>query len=568
MKFTREDISEMVKSALRVISENSLEEYGGSQILYHFTSINSIKSMLMNNGENGGYFSMSHPNAVDSHLLDREKTGGGNFTHYLSLTRSPNANWGYVKALDDNASFGKGGNTIEVSPSSDNAIGSARITFDGRALSAGRIIKPVDFFGPYVDKNGVYHERNTQTKSGEWAQNGDPSRFSMLKQAEDRLFGYTYDFDGILNYITRIDIYAKPNTSAIETAKEVLKLSKGTPVEGKVHIYGDFKSYNRPDYDRIKSAAEKSGISPENWRKEITQDLENVPSLKKNTSLIEKAKLTNLAVFVWIVLFMESMPTTHFLFESKTGFLRFNQMFPQEDVEKVIRELIRPIRSEKYNKEFFEMIKNEYNSLSNGVIAKYCFQQNPKFDKLKGLAKSLLNSIHDMVKKRFGFDAYRPLFNRAAIRMKRMWPESQDVMIASDEKDKKQKERNSRRKNNKQETLPPEQIKKEPVRRGRPPKVKTDVQQIEKTPGRRGRKSKYNVVIPSIKIYGIEINNVKDTKDAIEKLLAKNPNLSVNPKSINALISLTKKKIAGPTLFEEDIREMVEEAVRRVFNIL
>ena len=296
--------------------------------------------------------------------------------------------------------------------------------------------------------------------------------------------------------------------------------------------------------------------------------MENVPSLKKNTSLIEKAKLTNLAVFVWIVLFMESMPTTHFLFESKTGFLRFNQMFPQEDVEKVIRELIRPIRSEKYNKEFFEMIKNEYNSLSNGVIAKYCFQQNPKFDKLKGLAKSLLNSIHDMVKKRFGFDAYRPLFNRAAIRMKRMWPESQDVILASDEKDKKQKERNSRRKNNKQETLPPEQIKKEPSRRGRPPKVKTDVQQTAKTPGRRGRKSKYNVVIPSIKIYGIEINNVKDTKDAIEKLLAKNPNLSVNPKSINALISLTKRKIAGPTLFEEDIREMVEEAVRRVFNIL
>ena len=174
---------------------------------------------------------------------------------------------------------------------------------------------------------------------------------SMIKQAEDRLFGYTYDFDGILNYITRIDILASSKDSIVD-AKEVLDLAKGTPVEGKIHVYGDFKSYNRPDFERIKSAGEKVGISPLTWRPEITDKLDTMQAKKKRMpKLIESAKLKNLAVFVWIVLFMEKYGNLAPVNESNmhTGLFRFNSLFSAENVLSVIKELTGPIREPDLN---------------------------------------------------------------------------------------------------------------------------------------------------------------------------------------------------------------------------
>ena len=569
------------ESLVATLMENNLDERGGSELLYHFTTINSVKSMILNNGKKGGYLVMSHPGKVDSHLLKREKTGGGGYTNYLSLSRSPNANWGYVKALDKTA-FGRGDGKGDVSPDSPNKVGSARITFDGRALSAGRIIKPVDFFGPYKDHRGREHKYNTQTKSGKWG-NGDPTRMSMLKQAEDRLFGYTYDFDGILNYITRIDIYAKEKTSSITDAKEVLEASKGTPVEGKIHVYGDFKYYNRPDYSRIKSAAEKSGINQNEWRKEITDVLDKTPQRKKQeTPLIENAKLKNLAVFVWIVLLAEKYPNFLGLNESNAiGNFRFNGMFSKEAVDSVIKEILRPIRDTDYNKTMFKMISDAYEALTNKEIATYCFQQNPKFDALKGLSKTLTASIYHIVQTRFNLDSYDKLFNRASKIMKSIWPNDATVKSAHEHKQKQDKESRerfaARRLINTAGDSVNKAVKKQKKQAEKPVKKKASKPVVLKTyePDERPRKGRKpsNIIIPSLsfRVCGetITIKDVKNTIDAIEKLSKKKPDFDFwkKNKSISARVSQEKRKLVEPTLFsDQEINEMVEECMRRLLG--
>ena len=545
----------MVNEAVRrLISENAIEERGGSDILYHFTSIESVKSMIQNDGANGGYFSMSRPNTVDNSILGREKSGKGKFTHYMSLTRSPNANWGYVKALDKSA-FGRPDNSINVSPNSPKNIGSARITFDGRKLSAGRIIKPIDFFGPYTGEKGEKYDSNTQTTSGKWA-GSDPTKKSMIKQAEDRLLGFTYDFDGVLNYITRIDIFANNNASKAQ-ASEVLKLSEGTPVEGKIHVYDNFRSYNRPDFDRIKSAAAKRGISQSEWRPEINDLIKNFEYNRKNKKvrLIENSKLTNIAVFVWAVLFLETYGSKLKLKlseNSKISSFKFNGIFPEESVKKVIDEIVRPIRVEKERKEISKLIFDKYKELSNLDIAKYCFIANPKFEAMDGIAKVMVNAIFDIVKKKFNFNTYISLFTAAGNKMKEMWSGDKDVEAGKKYRDEKIKRRLQRQKDKKLGVLPPEKPKK-PAARHR---------------GKKGR----DVVIPELsfkfpEIGRVTIKDVIDTKDALEKLCKIVPQELVMKKrpSIQVKVSITKKALSEPTLFDQnEINEMVNECLKRL----
>lgn len=545
------------------LNENKIDERGGSEILYHFTSINSIKSMLQNNGKNGGYFSLSHPGKVDKQILGRE----GDYTHYLSLTRSPNANWGYTKAIDPNASYGKGGKQINVSPTLPNSVGSARITFDGRALSAGRVIKPIDFFGPYTDENGKVHKHNLQTTSGKWA-NGDATKMSMIKQAEDRLFGYTYDFDGILNYITRIDILASSKDSIVD-AKEVLDLAKGTPVEGKIHVYGDFKSYNRPDFERIKSAGEKVGISPLTWRPEITDKLDTMQAKKKRMpKLIESAKLKNLAVFVWIVLFMEKYGNLAPVNESNmhTGLFRFNSLFSAENVLSVIKELTGPIREPDLNKKITNMIFSTYESLTNSEIAKYCFSGNPKFDFLKGISKSMIHSIFKIIEERFNLDNYTKLFVAAAKIMKMIWPHNEDIKTADKDKKARNHAAYERMKDRRRGIVTQYQ-------RGNAAASKLKkLDKVNGEPKKRGRKPS-DIVIPSLtfRINGkpVTITDVTDTHDAIKKLSELVPSYDFMSKktSIAAKVSNTKRALKEPSLFnQEDIEEMVNECVKKLLG--
>ena len=561
MEFKDKDIRAMVSEALkRLISENSLEEKGGSELLYHFTNIEAIKSMLQNNGKNGGYFSMSRPNTVDTSILGREKSGKGEFTHYMSLTRSPNANWGYVKALDKSA-FGRGDDSINVSPNKPISIGSARITFDGRKLSAGRVIKPIDFFGPYT-YNGVKYKSNTQTTSGNWAQD-DPTKKSMIKQAEDRLFGYTYDFDGILNYVTRIDIYVS-NDSGKNAASEVLELAKGTPVEGKIHVYDDFKAYNRPDFERIKGAATKKGMSPTDWRPEINDTLSdfNYDRKNKKDGLIQSAKLTNIAVFVWSVLFVEKyggkFKRKRKINENFKTEFRFNGIFADEDVKSVIEELVKPIRDNHYRETVSKMIYNKYKALSNYEIAIYCFSANPKFESMNGIAKVLVNSIFDMVKRKFNFNTYKSLFTAASNKMKEMWDGDEDVEAGKRYRDEK-------------------------IMRGRTTKVEKDNDTVIKTPKpkkepkpkarHRGRKGR-DVIVPKLSIKFPEIGvvtitDVIDTLDALEKFSKFVPPEILKQKrpSIQVRISQLKKALSEPSLFNhEEIQEMVNECLREMWD--
>ena len=547
----------MVNEAIRrLISENAIEERGGSEILYHFTSIEAVKSILQNNGENGGYFSMSRPNTVDNSILGREKSGKGDFTHYMSLTRSPNANWGYVKALDKSA-FGRNDSSKSVSPNSPKSVGSARITFDGRRLSAGRIIKPIDFFGPYTD-NGTKYDSNTQTTSGAWAKD-DPVKKSMIKQAEDRLFGFTYDFDGILNYVTRIDLYVG-NDSGKFAASQVLKLAKGTPVEGKIHVYDSFKAYNRPDYDRIKGAAAKKQMSPDEWRPEINGSLEDFHYGRKNkkSRLIENSKLTNIAVFVWAVLFVEAYggklrKKRKVNENSKDLPFKFNGIFADEDVKKVISELVKPIRAENYRKDISDLIFNTYKKLSNYDIAKYCFSANPKFEAMDGIARALVNSIFDMAKRKFNFNTYKTLFTAAGNKMREMWAGDKDVEAGKRYRDERTQRSQQKQKDKK--------LGIEPVKKAKEPTE----------PKQRGRKAR-EFTIPELwfkfpEVGKVCIKDVTDARDAVEKLCKIIPQELVNQKiqSIRSKVSNTKTKMMQPTLFnQDDIEEMVNECLRRL----
>ena len=567
MTIDERDIKTMVNECLSLLtgegvsllSENSLDERGGSEILYHFTSLNSIKSMLQNNGKNGGYFSLSHPGKVDKQILDRE----GGYTHYLSLTRSPNVNWGYTKAIDTNVSYGKGGKEVNVSPNAPNQVGSARITFDGRALSAGRVIKPIDFYGPYTDEKGKKHKHNLQTTSGEWA-NGDPTRMSMIKQAEDRLFGYTYDFDGILNYVTRIDLLAVSDVS-VSVAKEILDLSKGTPVEGKVHVYGDFKSYNRPDFGVIKSAGEKAGVSASEWRPEITDKLDSMKLRKrKQTDIIEPAKLKNLAVFVWIVLFMETYGRSSAINESNmhTGLFKFNSLFSEDDVLEVIREITSPIREASLNSKMTELIMSTYRSLTNSEIAKYCFNRNPKFDFLKGIAKTMIHPIFKIVRERFHLDDYRKLFGRASKVMKKLWPNDENVKTA--EGNKQEMSRKS------YERLKAKRLQQYHFGNSAADKIQK-LSQKKVEPKKRNRYT--SVAIPALTfIYGgqkLTIHDVVSTSDAIKKLSELMPSFDFASKysSIAVKVSNAKKALSEPSLFnEEDIRTMINECLKKLIK--
>ena len=550
----------MVNEAIkRLISENAIEERGGSEILYHFTSIEAIKSILQNNGANGGYFSMSRPNTVDDSILGREKSGKGKFTHYMSLTRSPNANWGYVKALDRSA-FGRSDDSINVSPNNPKNVGSARITFDGRKLSAGRIIKPIDFFGPYTDEKGEKYDSNTQTTSGKWA-GSDPTKKSMIKQGEDRLFGFTYEFDGILNYVTRIDIFASSNASKSQ-ASEILELSKGTPVEGKIHVYDSFRAYNRPDFERIKSAATKKGLSQSEWRPEINKSIEGFTYTRKNkrVALIENAKLTNIAVFVWAVLFVETYGgkiRRRLSENSKIDSLKFNGIFSNEAVKRVIGEIVKPVREEKFREEISNLVFNRYKELSNFDIAKYCFSANPKFEEMSGIAQVLVNSIYDIARKKFNFKSYKTLLTAASNKMKEMWSGDADVEAGKKYKDEKIKRNQEQQKNKR---LGIEKTKPSPKPRPEP--------KVAAHRGRRGR----DVVIPTYtvkfpEIGKVTITNVTDTRDALDKFSKTVPPEILNRKkaSIQVRISQLKKALSEPTLFSQgDIEEMVNECLRRL----
>ena len=83
----------------KTMLENNMQEYGGSEILYHFTSLPALLSMLLNDGKNGGYFQYGRPDGEEDQIINKKMAGGNKdpYQYYMSLTRSHDANWGYAK---------------------------------------------------------------------------------------------------------------------------------------------------------------------------------------------------------------------------------------------------------------------------------------------------------------------------------------------------------------------------------------------------------------------------------------------------------------------------------------
>ena len=529
----------------KTMLENNMQEYGGSEILYHFTSLPALLSMLLNDGKNGGYFQYGRPDGEEDQIINKKMAGGNKdpYQYYMSLTRSHDANWGYAKAVND-ASFGKkdkNGNenkydtTIDKIPISN--IGTVRITFDGRELTKGRVIRAINFYGHGNDpKSGG---RTTKTKSGKWAgKTGTDTRYSQIKQQEDRIFSNDFNFPGILNYVTRIDILVTTNDIGIKWASKILTAANGTPVQDKIHVYDNMKYYNRVSADRIGNSLQKRGISSQTWRKEITDKiLRNYVFQPDDIIANGDAKL--IAVFIWSMLFFDFSK----MIQESSFSWRLTSQFTDEQVLRCLRHYL-PVKNEKIVKFIEEKVVSQFRNISNEELIDFLFgTKNYKLTSTVGIARTVLGPMKEDILAKFGLSSIKEAIHKIGEIFEKIYKGFDEVIKSKKEKAEKQKAyalsyKNKQATNNNNEydeTQPqiPAQPKKrgrpklqkpevpqEPKRRGRKPKLQSVEPQIK---GRKGRKPKdFSTEVPEISIKGIgKIFNVKNLADAEAKVRQK-----------------------------------------------
>lgn len=512
----------------KTMLENNMQEYGGSEILYHFTSLPALLSMLLNDGKNGGYFQYGRPDGGEDQIINKKMAGGNKdpYQYYMSLTRSHDANWGYAKATND-ASFGKkdkNGNensyntTIDKIPISN--IGTVRITFDGRELTKGRVIRAINFYGYGNDpKSGG---RTTKTKSGKWAgKTGTDTRYSQIKQQEDRIFSNDFNFPGILNYVTRIDILVTTNDVGIKWASKILTAANGTPVQDKIHVYDNMKYYNRVSADRLGSSLQKRGISGQTWRKEITDKISRNYVFQPDDIIADgDAKL--IAVFIWSMLFFD---LSKMIQESSFSW-RLTSQFTDEQVLRCLRHYL-PVKNESIVKFIEEKVVSQFRKISNKELIDFLFgTKNYKLTSTVGVARTVLGPMKEDILKKFGLSSIKEAIHKIGEIFEKIYKGFDEVIKSKKEKAEKQKAYAQSYKNkqatdsNGEDDETQVQIPVQPKKRGRKPKIQSVEPQIK---GRKGRKPKdFTTEVPEISIKGIgKIFNVKNLADAEAKVRQK-----------------------------------------------
>lgn len=416
------DIYNMVaESVKRILAENNIDERGGSSILYHFTDMNGLMGILTT----GKLGSKNPPNKTDRGIGRRERQKGINidkmsvpelinflglppesgtdniealranarfqvrYPYYISFTRMQSSQWGYPRAMSPSAfhkTFSdKDFNVSEIEPVSSLADGldKVRITVDGRAMSAGHLIRPIDFFV----------SRDTKIVSDKWAGRKDDIKRQAILQQEDRLFLDKPFFD-VSKFVTRIDVLINfNNKTQKEKAVEFFNIAKQSNLgfEDKIHIYGDRKSFDAPKTERFAT-----------FVKERTDDilaLQNSQVKNKNEDESTRALWSLYAKAIWCILFYRNIEKTFVLRENYLlggeALPRFKYADVYKEIQRILGEYPKVLRDK-----YAAYISQAYNELRDSDILKFCYKSNPKISSSsKGIYRLLsINLVDDLLK--------------------------------------------------------------------------------------------------------------------------------------------------------------------------
>lgn len=229
----------------RIVSEALINE-GFSEVLYHFTTIQSLYNILRTNSIRLSS-TFSTPNGADDY-------SHGNKIYYLSCTRQSNGSLGFSHNRD------------------------VRIELDGRLLSYRYSGKAIDYWGSSGGKSHYYDtESNGKRREIDYKQ--------PFTENEDRIVSnepFIYD---ISNYVKHIDIFLPSKDYDFNSYDiSVACLAYFKYSFDKVTIYGDRESFdNRISKNNINNYIKEVGYSY------LSQNNNNFPEVTKDNVRLGKS---------------------------------------------------------------------------------------------------------------------------------------------------------------------------------------------------------------------------------------------------------------------------------------
>ena len=199
------------------ISESVLTE-SLSDILYHFTTIDGLYNMIINNCF---ILSSSHGNVNDTYL-------NGKYPFYMSFTRERTSKTGYAAYM--NRPKGLFGRKNDVPFSGQLTV---RLEVDGTLLRNKFKGKPVDYHFK-LNRNNKVQQKLSQAE------------LVQYRQSEDRLLSTDEFINGLRKYVRRIDIYY-PETNVghqSPTFAKLLHILTKSDFRDLVNVYFNENDFN------------------------------------------------------------------------------------------------------------------------------------------------------------------------------------------------------------------------------------------------------------------------------------------------------------------------------------
>lgn len=221
-----------------------------SSVLYHFTSVNNLLSIIK---EDRFILSTSYSGSSDD--------WGGKKKFFISFTRQRNGKIGYSRT---------------------NMV---RISFNGDLLNQRFSGKAIDYWGDSMGKQHYFRKR----KEGELI-----DRFQSDTESEDRLFYDDPVIDNISKYITRVDIFWNPDrkwcssNNALVMLQELFKYND-IKTKLNIYIYDNEDEFNKQSQNVINDKIREMVLS-----KDVTND----NSYLYETNKLSTYQLANLFLFM------------------------------------------------------------------------------------------------------------------------------------------------------------------------------------------------------------------------------------------------------------------------------
>jgi hypothetical protein len=324
-----------LKSSLK--ENKSILEEGLSDILYHFTTIKVLSSIVKTNSM---ICSSSYSNT-------RDRLINPNYPFFISFTRQHNNNFGYVSYMN------RDGNK----PLSQLLC--VRITFDGRRLNS-------NYKGNAVNYHNIENPRNKQQQMYK----DDPLKMVEIRQSEDRLYSNSPIIADIDRYIIRIDILVPKKdfyNSYCPTLNLVAKILKNPTFKNKIFVYEDERTYNIPNCSNFINDKIANYINGTSLKKYIVGDADNTDFKKlhkasigrEKKSYLSKHLLVNIGVFIAILAL-------------NRGQIDLN--YVNDSLNYMLQDYKNNIGKTEYNKEYNIIIKAFHNAiLSPNALKQFSF---------------------------------------------------------------------------------------------------------------------------------------------------------------------------------------------------